>query len=508
MRSILISWIGSADLKAPLEGADGIGPVAKALEDGTYDAAFLLRGVVVGRDELEQEVEAEHYRDWLEARANGTSLDLRHEPLTSPTNFGEIYTVAVRACERARTAAGPDAALTFHLSPGTPAMAAVWVILAKTRFPATIIESSKDHGVRKVSVPFDISADFLADLLRQPDRELERLSAGLPPQAPAFDDIVHRSPEMQRVILRARRVALHSVPVLIEGESGTGKELMARAIHESSPRRKNRFVAVNCGALPETLIESELFGHVKGAFTGAVEHRTGRFEDAHGGTLFLDEIGELPLQAQTNLLRVLQDGEFQPVGSSDTRSVDVRVIAATNRTLTEEVARGRFREDLFYRLAVGVLKLPPFRERGGDVGLVTDYLLGQINDELAKATGYRRKSLSASARNLLARHPWPGNVRELHNTLTRAAIWSAGDTITGDDLSSALLSAPGDAKRDVWDRPLGDGFSIYALLAEIDCHYLNRAMEEAGGNKSKAAKLLGLRSHQTLSNRLKQCTAE
>ena len=503
MRSILISWIGHTDLKASQGDPDGIGPVAKAVEDGTYDDAFLL--TTYGD-------EAERYREWLEGRASGISLHLLHERLTSPTAFGEVYTAAVRACERARTSAGPDAAITFHLSPGTPAMAAVWIILAKTRFPATIIESSKDHGVREVSVPFDISADFLADLLRQPDRELERLSAGLPPQAPAFDHIIHRSAEMRRVILRARRVAPHSVPVLIEGESGTGKELMARAIHHSSPRREERFISVNCGAIPENLVESELFGHEKGAFTGAVETRTGRFDEAHRGTLFLDEVGELPLLAQTKLLRVLQEGEFQPVGSSDTRSVDVRVIAATNRTLTEEVARGRFREDLFYRLAVAVLNLPPFRERGGDVGLVTDHLLGEINHELAQVPipppGYQRKSLSASARNILARHRWPGNVRELRNTLMRAAIWSAGDTITGDDLRGALLSAPGGRKRDVWDRPLGGGFSIEALLAEIRLHYLNRAREEARGNKTRAAGLLGLRNPQTFSNWLKKHAAE
>ena len=499
MRSILISWIGNTDLKASQGGAEGIGPVAKAVEDGTYDDAFLL--TTYGD-------EAERYREWLEGRASGISLHLLHERLTSPTAFGEVYPAAVRACERARAAAGPGAAITFHLSPGTPAMSAVWIILAKTRFEATIIESSKDHGVREVSVPFDISADFLADLLRQPDRELERLSAGLPPPAPAFDDIVHRSAEMRRVILRARRVAPHSVPVLIEGESGTGKELMARAIHHSSPRREERFISVNCGAIPENLVESELFGHEKGAFTGAVKMRKGHFEEANRGTLFLDEIGELPLPAQTKLLRVLQEGTVRRVGSSDAPSVDVRVIAATNRTLTEEVARGRFREDLFYRLAVAVLNLPPFRERGGDVGLVTDHLLGEINHELAQAPGYQRKSLSASARNLLTRHPWPGNVRELRNTLMRAAIWSAGDIITGDDLRGALLSAPGDRKRDVWDRPLGGGFSIEALLAEIRLHYLNRAMAKAGDNKTRAAKLLGLRSHQTLSNWLKQHAAE
>ena len=499
MRSILISWIGHTDLKASQGGAEGIGPVAKAVEDGTYDDAFLL--TTYGD-------EAERYREWLEGRASGISLHLLHERLTSPTAFGEVYPAAVRACERARAAGGPGAALTFHLSPGTPAMSAVWIILAKTRFEATIIESSKDHGVREVSVPFDISADFLADLLRQPDRDLERLSAGLPPQAPAFDDIVHRSAEMRRVILRARRVAPHSVPVLIEGESGTGKELMARAIHHSSPRREERFVSVNCGAIPENLVESELFGHEKGAFTGAVKMRKGHFEEANRGTLFLDEIGELPLPAQTKLLRVLQEKAVQPVGSNKPCPVDVRVIAATNRTLTEEVARGRFREDLFYRLAVAVLNLPPFRERGGDVGLVTDHLLGEINHELAQAPGYQRKSLSASARNLLARHRWPGNVRELRNTLMRAAIWSAGDTITGDDLRGALLSAPGDRKRDVWDRPLGGGFSIEALLAEIRLHYLNRAREEARGNKTRAARLLGLRNPQTFSNWLKKHAAE
>ena len=499
MRSILISWIGNTDLKASQGGADGIGPVAKAVEDGEYDAAFLL--TTYGD-------EAKRYFDWLEGRASGISLHLLHERLTSPTAFGEVYPAAVRACERARAAGGPGAALTFHLSPGTPAMAAVWVILAKTRFPATIIESSEERGVREVSVPFDISADFLADLLRQPDRELERLSAGLPSQAPAFDKIVHRSPEMRRVILLARRVAPHSVPVLIEGESGTGKELMARAIHHSSPRWEKTFRAVNCGAIPENLVESELFGHVKGAFTGADKPRKGHFEAVNGGTLFLDEIGELPLPTQTKLLRVLQEKEVQPVGSSKPCQVDVRVIAATNRTLTEEVAGGRFREDLFYRLAVAVLKLPPFRERGGDLGLVTDHLLDEINDDLAKAPGYRRKDLSASARNFLTQHPWPGNVRELNNTLLRAAIWSSGDTITGDDLRGALLSAPGDRKRDVWDRPLGGGFSIDALLAEIERHYLDRAMEEAGGNKTRAAGLLGLRSHQTLSNWLKKHAAE
>ena len=489
MRSVLISWIGFTDLRAQEEDAEGVGPVAKALEAGGYDAAFLL--TTHGGD-------AERYRAWLEARANGARLDLLHERLTSPTDFGEIYTAAKRACERARAAAA-DAALTFHLSPGTPAMAAVWVILAKTLFPATIIQSSKEHGVSTVSVPFDISADFLSDVLRQPDRKLELLSAGLPQPAPAFDAIIHDSPAMQEVVLRARLVALHSVPVLIEGESGTGKELIARAIHGSS-RRQGNFVPVNCGALPRELVESELFGHKRGAFTGAISDHKGHFEQAHGGTLFLDEIGELPPPAQTKLLRVLQEKTVQRVGDGTARPVDVRVIAATNRTLTEEVARGGFREDLFYRLAVAMLRLPPLRERAGDVGLVARHLLDRINDECANTPGFQRKALSASAKNVLSQHPWPGNVRELHNTLLRAAIWSAGDAITGEDLRGALLSVAGGRERDAWNRPLGNGFSVEALLAEIRRHYLQRAMTEAGDNKTKAARLLGLRNHQTISN--------
>ena len=468
----------------------GVGPVAQALETITFDVAFLL---------TDHDAEAIGYLRWLKARVGRTEINVLRQQLTGPTEFGEIYTAAVRACEQA-LAASKGAALTFHLSPGTPAMAAVWILLAKTRFPAAMIESSREHGVRTASVPFDISADFLPDLLREPDRELERLSAGLPPEAPEFDAIVHRSPVMQRAILRARRVAPRSVPVLLEGETGTGKELMARAIHQASPRRDRPFIAVNCGALPPELVESELFGHEKGAFTGADRARPGYFAAANGGTLFLDEIGELPAAAQVKLLRVLQEGAVVRVGAATPRDVDVRVIAATNRTLTEEVAGGRFREDLFYRLVVAVLKLPPLRERPGDVGLLADRLLERINAESTSEPGYQGKKLSASARNVLSRHSWPGNVRELSNTLRRTAIWSDGSTITADDLHDALLPAARDDGREVLDRTLGNGFSLPDLLAEVARHYLARAMEEAANNKTRAAELVGLASYQTFTN--------
>ena len=493
MRSVLLSWIGHTDLRAPEEtDVAGVGPVAQALGARAFDHAFLV---------TDHDGEpASRYREWLAARAAGTVLRLLHEPLTGPTEFGEIYEAAVRACEQALGDDPDNTSLTFHLSPGTPAMAAVWIILAKTRFPGALIESSRAHGVRTASVPFDISADFLPDLLRRPDRDLQRLSAGLAPEAPEFDEIIHRGRAMTRVILLARRVAPRSVSVLIEGETGTGKELVARAIHRASPRRQRPLVVVNCGALPPELVEAELFGHEKGAFTGAITRRRGHFREADGGTLFLDEIGELPKLAQVKLLRALQSGEVLPVGSSHGRRVDVRVIAATNRSLSAEVAAGRFREDLFHRLVVAVLRLPALRERPEDIQLLVDRILVEVNREGEEQPGYVKKKISSGARNLISSHSWPGNVRELQNTLCRAAIWSSEATLTAEDLREALLPVVDQSASQVLDRPLGNGLDLPAILASVARHYLQRAMHETRGNKTEAARLVGLPSHQTLTN--------
>lgn len=210
----------------------------------------------------------------------------------------------------------------------------------------------------KPNLRFDISAEFLPDLLRQPDAQLRSLSEERPAESASFEDVQYRSDGMARLVEKARRVAVRNIPVLLEGESGTGKELFARAIHKHSPRKAAPFVAVNCGAIPPNLVEAELFGHEKGAFTGAQSRREGHFESAHGGTLFLDEIGELPQDVQVRLLRVLEEREVVRIGSSKPIAVDVRIIAATNRNLIEEVGAGRFREDLFYRLVVAYLNLP------------------------------------------------------------------------------------------------------------------------------------------------------
>ncbi|MBI5170538.1 MAG: sigma-54-dependent Fis family transcriptional regulator [Candidatus Eisenbacteria bacterium] len=492
---ILICWVGQTDLKAMTESAtNGVGPIAQAVGARAFTEAVLLCNY--------PEAQGAAYARWLRARAPKLVIKLQHEKLTSPVHFGEIWLAAKRAVEDARKRhARPR--LTFHLSPGTPPMAAVWILIAKTRFPAELLESSREHGVRTADVPFELSADFVPDLLRDSDSRLEQLAAALPPDAPEFADIAHRSPAMKRVVQMARLVALRSVPVLIEGESGTGKELLARAIHRSGARRERPFVAVNCGAIPAELVESQLFGHEKGAFTGATQARAGYFEAADGGTLFLDEVGELPPAAQVKLLRAVQEGEVTRVGATAPRTVDLRLVAATNRTLVNEVRAGRFREDLFYRLAVAVLRLPPLHARTGDVGLLVDHFLAAINAESQAQPGYRPKRLSSGARNALLAHAWPGNVRELSNTLRRAALWTLGDTIQASDVREALLDStrgPGAAGQDVLGRAMGEGFSLPDLLNEVARHYLERALAEANGNKSEAARLVGLPSYQTLTN--------
>jgi DNA-binding NtrC family response regulator len=492
MHKVLVCWIGHADLQACTgELNSSLGPIASAVLALPFNDIHLLSD--------HRQEQTSHYLEWLKAHTKAR-VSVHQEPLSGPTQFGEIYKAAARVVSDVMSQLQSPYQLTFHLSPGTPAMASVWIILAKTRFPAELIESSPQHGVRIASVPFDISAEFIPDLLRRPDRELGRLSEGLPPEAPEFASIIHRSSVMKRVIARAYRVAPRSIPVLVEGESGTGKELLARAIHRVSPRCDKPFVAVNCGAIPSELLESELFGHQKGAFTGATRNHIGFFEASNGGTLFLDEVGELPLQAQVKILRALQEGEITRVGTTKAIKVDIRVIAATNRTLITEVAAGRFRADLFYRLAVAILRLPTLRERPGDLSLLIDRLLDHINVQSTMEPGYVHKKISSGAKNLMLAHEWPGNVRELLNTLLRAAAWSEGATIGSDEIRDALLPVRIAGESDILNRPLGEGLNLPELMGVVARHYLSRALDEAHGNKSKAAELVGLSSYQTLTN--------
>ncbi len=490
MKRILICWIGNTDLQAS-EGQDvGVGPIAQALDKREFDEVFFITDYATTR--------VEPFINWIQERTP-TPYQLFYRQLSSPTHFGEIYQAATSVCQKALDQYDNQIELTFHLSPGTPAMAAVWIILAKTRFPAELIESSIAHGVQTASVPFDISAEFLPTLLQKPDAELRSLSEEKPTESANFGDIIYRSQAIARVVEKAQRAAVRDIPVLFEGESGTGKELFARAIHQHSPRKEGPFIAVNCGAIHPNLAESELFGHKKNAFSGAHEHRKGHFEEANGGTIFLDEIGELSKDIQVKILRVLQEGEVVRLGESKPRKVDVRIVAATNRNLIDEVGEGRFREDLFYRIAVAYLKLPPLREREGDMSLLINHSLELINRENETQPGYKHKKISVGAKNIILNHHWPGNIRELQNTLRRAMVWTDRETLTRQDIEEALLPAFGKHDEGILNRPLDAEFSLPALIDEVAKHYLNRALQESK-TKKEAAELVGLPSPQTFTN--------
>ncbi len=355
-------------------------------------------------------------------------------------------------------------------------------------------------------IPFDLIVDFVPELLRGADSALQEMASRSPQEIEGFESIIGDSKAIRIAVGRAKRAAVRDVPILLLGESGTGKEMFARAIHAASPRRGGPFEVVNCAAIPRELLESELFGHVKGAFTGAISDRKGAFERADGGTLLLDEIGECEPAMQVKLLRVLQPlpgespsaREYQPVGSDRMRRSDVRVIAATNRDLLAAATEGLFRPDLYYRLAVISIKLPALRDRRTDIPLLASALLDQINgDFAAREPGYRHKTLSASTTTFVKKQPWPGNVRQLYNALLQAAVMADGEALSPDDIAATIPAAPGSAGgQGFLELPMDEGFSLEKHLEDIQKQYLQRAMVEAHGVKAEAARLLGIKNYQ------------
>jgi transcriptional regulator with GAF, ATPase, and Fis domain len=501
----MVAWLDQTDLDAAADSSVGLGPTAEAALALKPERLVLLSNY--------PRPKSLSYRSWL-MRQHAADVDVRQVQLDDPTDYREVYLAAdeiLKELSQELQQGGRDDRLIVHLTPGNPTMQAVWVILGSTRYPVRFIRSSKEKGVSEAKVPFELSFEHVdPDLRVRADDRLSEVGLGIPPESAQFGDIVGRSKAMMAVIQDARLAVHRAVPVLILGESGTGKELLARAIHEEGRGRSGKpFVAINCGAIPKDLVEATLFGHKKGAFTGAIADEKGKFESADGGTLFLDEIGEMPLEAQVTLLRVLQEKSVVRVGEAKERSIDVRVIAATNRPLLDEVTANRFREDLYYRLAVLILELPPLRERHGDLFPVAEALLKKINQQAEGEPGYEPKKLSAGAKALLQKHSWPGNVRELENTLMRVSVWTQGATVTEKELERAMpRRAPSAQDVSILGHPVEDGFSLDEVLNDVRRHYLKRALEQAQGNKTRAAKLLGLNSHQVLSGWLERLGIE
>jgi DNA-binding NtrC family response regulator len=351
----------------------------------------------------------------------------------------------------------------------------------------TAVQALKDGAYDFLTKPVDLT-ELQVRLARLDERrrlthEVQNLRRRLEARI-EIEGLVAESPAMQQILCVVRRVAPTESTVLLTGESGTGKERIAELLHEESPRRDRPFLRVNCAALPEGLLETELFGHRRGAFTGAVADRAGRFEEAHGGTLLLDEIGEISLATQAKLLRVLEEREIVRLGENDPRRVDVRIVAATNRDLEEEVRAGRFREDLYYRLHVINLRLPPLRERREDLMALVPLFLERFAARLK--TGPRE--LSREAFDRLLAHPFPGNIRELANVLQRAVILANGPQIRAEDLGEGFC---GGTLPDPEDALLA-GRSLPELMEEIERRAIRQAMQQHGNVKVRAAKALGI----------------
>ncbi|NLY59510.1 MAG: sigma-54-dependent Fis family transcriptional regulator [Gammaproteobacteria bacterium] len=486
----MVCWIGGNDLKAATGGLPG--PIFSTLRAANFSRVELLCSY--------PRLEMEAYRDWLAAQTP-VPLAVTQVPLISPVDFAEIYEAAEQHLRQLQTA---GESLAILLSPGTAAMQAVWILLGKTRYPATFYQSSLEQGVQQVNIPFEIAAEYVPAASAISSSSLSNMALQATPVDAAFDNIITRNKNMLLLKQQAQVLAQKLVPVLVYGETGTGKELFARAIHNAGPRSDKPFVAVNCGAIPPELIDSTLFGHKKGAFTGAIADRPGVFQQADGGTLFLDEFGELAADVQVRLLRVLQEGVCTPVGGIGEQRVDVRLIAATHCNLMTEVAEGRFREDLFYRVAVGVLHLPPLRQREGDLLLLCDALLAALGQQDGALVG---KKISPDAKNIVLGHAWPGNVRELQATLVRAALWCQGDTIELQDMAGALFEMPARSGQAA-TVDVSQGVDIQRLLGEFVRPYLQQALAKTAGNKTQAARLLGLKSQQTLSNWMEKYDVE
>jgi len=364
---------------------------------------------------------------------------------------------------------------------------------------STAVEAMKRGAADYLTKPFERDELLLVieKALRQ--RRLEDEVASLRGELKTryrLDNIIGASPAMEQLFSLVERVAHTDVPVLIGGESGTGKELVARAVHQHSPRAGGPFVALNCAAVPETLLESEFFGHEKGAFTGATKAHAGRFEQAHGGTLFLDEIGSMRFDLQAKLLRAIQEQEIQRLGSSVTKKVDVRILSATSEDLEQAIQKRTFREDLYYRLNVVPILLPPLRDRVDDVPLLVDHFLTRSAEKFGRGS----LTISPDAAERLQRHSWPGNVRELENCVERMTVLSRGDRLTLEDLPAHLRQGAEAAEGNLsaFDLP-ADG----VRLEELESHLIVQALERTRGAIGPAAKLLGL-SYKTLQYRIRK----
>lgn len=492
-KQILLTWLGKHDLDA--ESQDQRGAIASILMDSPlpFDEVHIL--VQNWHDQIKQ------YQHWLKSvlktQNRSTRICMKPVELANPIDYEAIYRIGR---DELNGLSAKGTRVTLNITSGTPAMTAIWVLLGKGVYGCSLTQTSRQNGTEPVNLPFDISLEYL----QQQDSRLTDIVSEPPSSQGDFSHIQACSAQMRECISMAIRVSQRTIPVLIQGETGTGKEVIANAIHRASMRCDQNFIAVNCGAIPESLLDSHLFGHKRGAFTGADANHKGYFEEASGGTLFLDEVGELPLDAQAKLLRALQQQEIMRVGDSKPIKVDVRVVTATHRNLLAMVDEGSFREDLFYRLAVGIIQLPPLRERAEDIEPLVNDLLNELNTEARTQPGYIGKKISRDGMEFIKSQRWPGNIRELWNTLVRASIWSDGELLEAEHLQRAMIERTRKQPNGLCEFDVSTGIDINEFIDKTKRYAIEQALKATAGQKVKAAKLLGLGNHQTLSNWMKQ----
>lgn len=496
MNRILLTFTGFHDpySKGLVGQEDQRGPILSLVAEEPFDSIILFSTPATEEITLATQKE-------LARIAPDTETEIRDLPLSDPTDYRAILT-QLRLHLSSILNERPDTRFFIAVASGTPQMHASWVLLAASgEIPAKILHIRPPRFVTKdqsVVSEVDLTSDEFPSIRARISAPEGMADENGPDLALAVRqlNIVGDHDSIRAALEVTAALAGSDAPILIRGETGTGKEIFARLVHLLSGRPNDRFVAINCAAIPEDLVESVLFGHRKGAFTGAVRDQRGKFDLADDGTLFLDELAELPLPAQAKLLRVLQDGIVEPVGADVPHEVNVRVVAATNRDVPKAIKVGEFREDLYYRLNVGEIMLPPLRERRSDIPKLALQVLDRVN-----ATMRSPKRLSQDALTRLQSHPWPGNVRDLQNVIERSVRLCRTQVLNAEDL---LISEPVTHADPLDALPEPQpGFSLEGFIGSARKQLILRAVEIANGNQSEAARLLGI-SPQAVSKFLRQ----
>jgi transcriptional regulator with PAS, ATPase and Fis domain len=494
----LLTWLGAADLKCMAEDKEAAIATIALHSHAPFGCIVILATT--------WESQWDDYVSWLKARLAKAKRPYQHIAINKADIKRPIDYVPILEFSEVwiNKLSNESETLTISLTSGTPAMIAISVMLGKARSNVSFVQSSEKTGIEEVLIPFDFGKEYV----KSAAKSIANTAVNDPKTPKLLEQIAAQSPNMFNLIRKAKILATSELPVLVLGETGTGKEIISKAIHLSSLRADKTFKAINCGALPQTLVDSILFGHEKGAFTGADKQHQGLFEQANSGTLFLDEVGELSPEVQVKLLRVLQEGSITRVGGSKEILVDVRIIAATHRNLLEMIESTDFREDLFYRLAIGVIDIPPLRERQEDIPILIEELTREINNTSVTQIGYKSKNVSIKGIEFILNQPWPGNIRELWNTLNRAFLWAQDKTITDKELRDAMIDRRQINELNDIMLSYNDKVDIVQLTDKYQKKYVEAALKASGNVKKHATQMLGIKDHQTLSNWMKRLMVE